>query len=343
VPQQPVPPQPAPPRPGTPFPVALESWSCAVCGLAEPRPYRTGMYAIGEVRFDLGRCPGCGLVYIEPRPDGPTLDRMYDDPDYYNGGYNLGVETENYFERKDELLAQYDGEVAQLEGEVGAPGALMELGSAGGFFIEAARRRGWRVQGVELSPPAARYSKQELGLEVFEGQLDQAPFPEAGFDVVVADNVLEHTTDPEQVLRDLNRLLVPGGHALIVVPTYVNSMYFRLILGIGRLLPRRLLGQSLLRLLKMDGDHDGGYPYHILEFDRRTLVRLVKQAGLEVVSVERSVPLPAHLFKKTDPNLVERGLRLVFRALNLGMAWGILPGARVRLLARRPRGAHLGG
>lgn len=322
--------------PATPLEVQLESWACAVCGKSSPRPNRAGMYAIGEVRFDLGRCPGCGLVYCEPRPDGPTLGRMYDDEEYYTDGYNLGVESENYFDRKDELLAQYDGEVAVIEGEVGGKGALLELGSAGGFFIEAARRRGWRVQGVELSPPAAKYSIEELNLPVFEGLLEHAPCAAESFDVVVADNVLEHTTDPLQVLKQLRGMLKPGGHALIVVPTYVNSMYFRMILRLQRILPRKLMGASLLRLLKMDEDHDGGFPYHILEFDRRTLTRLVKAAGFEVASVQNSVPYPAHLFKKERPTLVERCLRGVFRSLNCGMRLGVLPGARVRLLARRP-------
>jgi len=294
------------------------------------------MYAIGEVRFDLSRCPDCGLVYCQPRPDGPTLGRMYDDPDYYTHGYNLGVETQNYFERKQELLEQYDREVEVLSGEVGGTGALLELGSAGGFFLEAARRRGWRVKGVELSPPAARYSKEELGLEVWEGLLEDAPFEAQSFDVVVADNVLEHTTDPLQVLKDLGDLLRPGGHALIVVPTYVNSLYFRTILRLQRLLPRRLLGPALLKLLKMDEDSDGGFPYHILEFDRATLLRLTRDAGLEPVRVERSVPYPAHLFKQARPTLVERCLRGAFRTLNAGMRLGLLPGARVRLLARRP-------
>lgn len=323
----------------TPFEVQVESWACAVCGTAAPRPYRAQMYAIGAVPFDLGRCPSCGLVYCEPRPDGPTLGRMYDDPDYYTHGYNLGVEEVNYFERKDELLAQYDGEVAILEGEVGGKGALLELGSAGGFFIEAARRRGWTVQGIELSPPAARYSIDELGLPVFEGLLEDAPFPTSSFDVAIADNVLEHTTDPRQVLKDLGALLRPGGHALIVVPTYVNSLYFRTILRVQRLLPRRLLGQSLLRLLKMDASSGGGYPYHILEFDQATLSRLVADAGLETVKVDRSVPYPAHLFKLERPGLRERALRAVFRSLNFGMRLGLLPGARVRLLARRPSSA----
>lgn len=294
------------------------------------------MYAIGEVQFDLARCPQCGLVYCEPRPDGPTLGRMYDDPEYYTSGYNLGVEDVNYFERQDELLEQYDGEVEVLESEVGGKGSLLELGSAGGFFIEAARRRGWTVQGIELSPPAARYSIEELHLPVFEGLLEDAPIEPSTFEVVVADNVLEHTTDPRQVLRDLGELLKPGGHALVVVPSYVNSLYFRTILRLGKMLPKKLLGKALLGLLKMDEDSDGGYPYHILEFDHRTLTRLVQDAGLEVVKVDASVPYPAHLFKNPRPTLVQRGLRGVFRTLNFGMRLGVLPGASLRLLARKP-------
>ena len=320
----------------TPFPVELERVACSVCRASDARPYRTRMYAIGSVRFDLVRCRHCGLVYVNPRPDGPTLARMYDDPAYYVHGYNLGVETESYFERKDELLAQYDLEVALLEREVGGPGAVLELGSAGGFFLEAARRRGWRASGIELSPVAARYSKEELGLEVFEGLLADAPYAPASFDLAVADNVLEHTTDPLGVLGDLGRLLRPGGHLLVVVPTYVNSIYFRLLSTLGRLVPARLLGGPLLRILKLDPEHDGGFPYHILEFDRRTLELLVREAGFEVRSSLGSVPLPAHLFKAARPSLRERGLRGVFRTLDALMRRSLLPGARLRLLARKP-------
>jgi SAM-dependent methyltransferase len=320
-----------------PFEVRVEHVSCVVCGADDARPYQARMYAIGARTFDLVRCRRCGLVYADPRPDGPSLGRMYDDPEYYTHGYNLGVEDTNYFERKDELLAQYDGELATLERETGAKGALLELGSAGGFFIEAARRRGWRVQGVELSPPAARYSIDELDLPVFEGLLEEAPFERASFDLTVADNVLEHTTEPARVLRDLFELTRPGGHLLVVVPSYVNSPYFRLIAALRRVLPRKLLGPKLLALLKIDEASDGGYPYHILEFDRATLARLVRGVGYRIVGLERSVPLPAHLFKKPDPTPVERCLRGVFLALDRLMRLGLLPGARLRVLAQRQR------
>jgi SAM-dependent methyltransferase len=294
------------------------------------------MYRIGEARFDLVRCP-CGMVYVDPRPDGPTLGAMYDDPDYYTDGYNLGVETENYFDRKDELLAHYDEVVAQYERECGAQrGDLFELGSAGGFFLEAARRRGWRVKGVELSGPAAEYSIRELHLDVFRGLLEDAPYPEPSFDLALADNVLEHTTDPAGVLAKLHRLLRPGGSLVVIVPSYVNSPYFRLMLGAQKLIPRGLLGAQTLKLLKFDGSACG-YPYHILEFDLRSLRTLAERAGFEVVQVERSVPLPAHLFKNPRPTLAQRAQKLVFRTLDGLMRAGLLPGARVRLVLQRPR------
>ena len=84
------------------------------------------------------------------------------------------------------------------------------------------------------------------------------------------------------------------------------------------------------------GDGDGGFPYHILEFDRPTLVRLVESAGLQVVSVEGSVPRPAHLFKREDLSASERLLRTVFVVLDRLMKLRLAPAASLRLLAKRP-------
>jgi SAM-dependent methyltransferase len=317
-----------------PWNVRPEHVPCPVCSMDAARRYRAGMYRLAGTSFDLVRC-ACGMVYVDPRPDGDSLERMYDDPAYYTDGYNLGVETENYFERRDELVAQYEGTARDLAREIGGAGDLLELGSAGGFFLEGARRAGFRVKGVELSPPAVEYCRRELGLEVFQGQLQVAPFPPASFDVAYADNVLEHTTRPDEVLATLRALLKPGGHLVVIVPSYVNSIYFRLLLGAQAIVPRRMLGKPLLRILKMDPDHDGGYPYHILEFDRRSLSALLDRAGFDLVRVERSIPLPAHLFKVARPGLRERLLRGVFRTLDTLMRAGLLPGARLSVLARR--------
>jgi SAM-dependent methyltransferase len=293
------------------------------------------MYRFEGVLYGLVRCP-CGFVYVDPRPDPDSIERMYDDPGYYLSGYTLGVETRGYFERKDELIAHYETVARDLARETGAPGDLLELGSAGGFFLEGARRAGFRVRGVEISPQAAESSRRDLGLDVHSGLLENAPFEPRTFDVAYADNVLEHTTSPEGVLRRLLDLLRPGGHLVVIVPTYVNSPYFRLMLLLQRLLPKRFLGEPLLKILKFVPDGDSGAPYHLLEFDRRTVVALLRRAGFEIVHVQASLPLPAHLFEVASPGLRVRILRGVFRALDFGMRAGILPGARTRVLARRP-------
>ncbi|MDZ4774773.1 MAG: methyltransferase domain-containing protein [Planctomycetota bacterium] len=295
------------------------------------------MYRIGDVRFDLVRCSKCSLVYVNPRPTSATLGALYDDPEYYTHGYNLGVETENYFTRKGELIAQYETTIAEYERETNTKaGDLFELGSAGGFFLEAGRRRGWRVKGVELSEPAARYSVHEFGLDIHRGLLDTAPYASATFDMALADNVLEHTLRPDEVLARLKDILRPGGHLIVIVPAYVNSAWFRGFQSMRALLPRRLLGRHVLALLKFEGD-DAGAPYHILEFDRATLTRLVREAGFEIVKTENSVPLPAELFKDPRPTLRKRFLRVAFRSLDRLMRMGLVPGARVRIVARRPR------
>ncbi|MBL8859891.1 MAG: class I SAM-dependent methyltransferase [Planctomycetes bacterium] len=295
------------------------------------------MYSIGRVRFDLVRCKRCGLVYVNPRPTSAVLEALYDDPEYYTHGYNLGVETENYFARKHELIAQYEDTLAEYERETETrAGDLLELGSAGGFLLEAGRRRGWRVKGVEISPPAAEYSAREFGLEIHRGLLETAPYAEQSFDLAVADNVLEHTLRPDEVLARLHDLLRPGGHLIVIVPSYVNSAWFRGFAHLRSLLPRRFLGRQVLALLKFDGE-DAGYPYHILEFDRATLTRLLRAAGFEIAKTEGSVPLPAHLFKDKSPTLRTRCLRFMFATLDRLMRLGLLPAARLRIVARRVR------
>ncbi len=313
--------------------VRTESAPCPLCRRNEPRPYRANMYALGSTCFHLVRCP-CGLVYVEPRPDAATIARIYDDPSYYTEGYNLGVESENYFSRRDELLALYDRTMHDLERIVGRPGDMLELGSAGGFLLEAARRRGWRVKGIEISPPAIEYSRRELALEVFAGDLFDAPFAPKSFDLIVADNVLEHVIEPERALRKLRELLRPGGHLVVVVPAYVNSIYFRMTLAAPHFVPRGWFGPGLSRILKLEPGREP--PYHIIEFDRRTVTDVIRRAGFELARIENSVPLPAELFKAKNPTLRVRVLRSAFRSLDFLMRKGLAPGARVSVIARAP-------
>jgi ubiquinone/menaquinone biosynthesis C-methylase UbiE len=87
----------------------------------------------------------------------------------------------------------------------------------------------WGVEpegdGFENSAAIARSLIAANGLDIArikDAPGEQLPFPDAHFDIVYSSNVLEHTSDPAQVLREALRVLKPGGVMQIVCPNYFS-------------------------------------------------------------------------------------------------------------------------
>jgi SAM-dependent methyltransferase len=76
------------------------------------------------------------------------------------------------------------------------------------------------VTGVELSEAAAEAARGRHVGEVVEGSVLEMPFAPASFDLVVCLDVIEHLQDDRAALRELRRVLAPGGALLITVPAY---------------------------------------------------------------------------------------------------------------------------
>jgi SAM-dependent methyltransferase len=76
------------------------------------------------------------------------------------------------------------------------------------------------VTGVELSPTSVALARARGAGEVVEGSVMQMPFEPASFDLVVCLDVIEHLADDLEALRELRRVVAPGGSLLITVPAY---------------------------------------------------------------------------------------------------------------------------
>lgn len=102
-------------------------------------------------------------------------------------------------------------------------GKLLDVGCGNGVFLARMRKLGWDVVGVEPDGQAADIARRQFGLEVFEGTLEQAGFPDRSFEAVSLSHVIEHVYDPAALLRECRRVLKPGGKLVIVTPN-TNSL-----------------------------------------------------------------------------------------------------------------------
>src|SRR5713226_9638324 len=173
---------------------------CPACG-ATSRKAAVEKYG----KYKLFGCDGCGLQFWEPRemPDARWYEQMY-------GG------------RDEKLLPLEPGHKYFLEDPLALrSGTLLDIGCGTGNFLKAARDAGYAVTGTELDRNAARFAKEQLGLErvlpltVSEFAAQQ---PEEQFDVVTFFEVLEHQAAPLEFLRSVKTCLKPGGQIALSVP-----------------------------------------------------------------------------------------------------------------------------
>ena len=96
---------------------------------------------------------------------------------------------------------------------------VLEVGVGFGYFLEMCRAKGINIQGMELSPSAAKRAR-EKGFEVFEESLDDLAdrIGECNFDVTCSFQVLEHVSQPREFLEGMLRNLKVGGRLIISVP-----------------------------------------------------------------------------------------------------------------------------
>lgn len=162
------------------------------------------------------RCEDCGLVFLNPQPSDEELGRIYTE------NYFLGSESEEgrraASEVKQATARQYLSEICRYRG--GTTGRLLEIGCGDGDFLEMAERDGWEVVGVEYSSDACDRARSRLkNGEVHCGELQHASLPTNAFDVCALSDVIEHVRSPLPFLREIHRVLKPGGTVFIATPS----------------------------------------------------------------------------------------------------------------------------
>lgn len=179
------------------------------------------------------------------QPSAEDVERAWSDPKLANVLYH-DWEASTYDDKwsisyDDRCIAYARDRFAAVAGTQGWPYATaLEIGCGTGFFLLNLRQAGILDEGhvSDLSPGmvrAAIRNGKELGLDI-EGRVADAesiPYDDATFDLVVGHAVLHHIPDVELALREVLRVLKPGGRFVFAgEPTKVGDWYAR---HLGRL------------------------------------------------------------------------------------------------------------
>ena len=138
----------------------------------------------------------------------------------------------------------------------GGGGRALELGCGSGGIAQDLVAKGYRVVGVDLSlkmlTAARQAARQVPHLEFVRADAEALCFPDAAFDLVVAMGMLEYLEHFESAIREVRRVLRPGGEALFTVPTSVSPS--ALLDGLIAAMPTRVRKSMLRRNSLPQGD-----------------------------------------------------------------------------------------
>lgn len=177
---------------------------------------------------------------------------------------------------------------ALVRGYMTPDSQVLDLGCGRGGVVELF----W--EGVKLAvgldPDVRSLAEHRArGMPVIRGRGEHLPFAGESFDLIVCLWVLEHLRSPEAVLREVHRVLRPGGHFLFLTPNLRNPLLA--LNRLGRALPQlqRRLVPRLYGRVEADT-----FPVQYRANAAGTIRTLAQRSGLTVAEL-RVVPDPTYL------------------------------------------------
>jgi SAM-dependent methyltransferase len=205
---------------------------------------------------DLDAIPaGSPLRWNAPVWGAPTGFEKYDDRGAYH--WNLYATHDAYRRRADAL-------VGFLAGALGAESRrILDVGAGDGLFSGLFARLGHHAVALDPEKEAVALctevaAREGLGtrMRAIAGSADAVPAPDASFDAVLLLDVIEHLRNPVRALREIHRVLAPGGALLVATPAW-----------------------------RFGAQNDP--VYHLDEYREDELARQLRCCGLEVVQTAR--------------------------------------------------------
>jgi 2-polyprenyl-3-methyl-5-hydroxy-6-metoxy-1,4-benzoquinol methylase len=270
--------------------------NCPVCGSTQRKLLYNNLtdrvFGVAPGIWTLYCCMQCESAYLDPRPNQASIGLAYEDyythmaedapeaqpknplvrqlhawvNDYVNVRYGLVRKTTGFGGRwlvplVPPFKAKADSKMRHLPRLPEKGGRLLDVGFGNGSFLKLASEMGWQAEGIDFDPKAVEVAKS-CSLKVRCASVADLSARNEQFDVITLSHVIEHVHEPIALLKDIYRLLKPGGVLWLETPN-VNS------LGANKFGPN-------WRGLEI--------PRHLILFNSKSLRSILIQIGFERIS-----------------------------------------------------------
>lgn len=188
-------------------------------------------YAIDTIRkgphISRVQCNACKLVFANPMADEAELASYYTDyyeKDHYEAMSYKALMLEHFARIRTISPESIKREARYLDGLAGGM-KFLDVGCGLGLGLAYANRLGCELYATEFDQGALDFVSEHFEVHTFRGDVWSAAFPDDFFDFVHISHVIEHVLDPRAYVKEMRRIVKPGGLIAIGTPDISSNLY----------------------------------------------------------------------------------------------------------------------
>ncbi len=159
----------------------------------------------------------------------------------YIDHYKRDAEEFDYFEHRSGATAHDERRVREyIISEVDVKnGRVLDVGAGSAWVAEKFTKKGFEVVSMDISLTNLIKAKQKVPVanhSCVSSDTFKLPYKDGSFELVIASEVIEHVFDPEGFVKELTRVVKPGGQLLITTP-YKEKLQYSLCIHCNKPTP----------------------------------------------------------------------------------------------------------
>ncbi|WP_417335293.1 class I SAM-dependent methyltransferase [Halobacteriovorax marinus] len=242
-------------------------------------------------KYKVVKCSSCGLVYLDKYPS--DLFNFIDDIENESEEDLEFWSTPDFINKYKSIFDFFMEERGRRLRKCGYSfeGHTLDIGVGYGLWANFLHQNKLQVRGIDVSKSTVEYCKQEYDFEVENRSFERFE-TEDRYSLISMFDVLEHFEDPVLMMSKVKSMLTDDGFIYIQVPN---------VLG-----------------FKIPRNHSLGLPYHLWQFDKKRLFRLLEKSGFEVVSYWTGIQGIIGAYEKNEVSIFTRMKWKISNILKLG-------------------------